>query len=86
MRDQDAVSRYRFATESADFVICSSCGVVPVVLSEIDAVCYAVVNVNVFDDVDESCLTRRATSFDGEAVADRLQRRQANWIPNVEVV
>jgi hypothetical protein len=84
MRDPDGVSRYAFGTGSARFHVCSRCGAVPVVTSEIDGHTYAVVNVNTFDNVDASILERRATSFEGESVETRLARWKRNWIPDVK--
>ncbi len=76
---------YAFGSRTAAFLVCRRCGVVPVVTSEIDGQTYAVVNVNCFEGVDPAVLARSATSFDGEETADRLARRQANWIGNVVV-
>jgi hypothetical protein len=78
--DQSHVSEYRFGTATAEFLICSKCGVVPLATSDIDGVLYAVVNTNTFNDEDKSMLSRSATDFDGEEVGDRLARRQRNWI------
>ena len=85
IEDRSVLSEYRFATATADFLVCSVCGVVPLVLSEIDGVRYAVVNVNTFADVDNLAVDRCATDFDGEEQADRLERRRRNWIPDVTV-
>ena len=46
------VSRYAFGTRTAVFHVCSRCGAVPVVTSEIDGRLYAVVSVNAFENVD----------------------------------
>jgi len=81
--DRSSVSKYRFATASADFFVCSICGVVPFVLSEIDGNSYAVVNVNTFEDIGTLEITRCTADFDGEEQSDRLLRRQRNWIPDV---
>ena len=81
--DRSAVSKYRFATATADFMVCSVCGVVPFVLSEIGGTTYAVVNVNTFEDIDTLQVTRSTTDFEGEEQSDRLLRRQRNWIPDV---
>ncbi|NKB47772.1 MAG: hypothetical protein GKS02_00255 [Alphaproteobacteria bacterium] len=81
--DPSQVQRYRFGTETADFYICATCGVSPIVTSEIDGARYAVVNVHCFDDVDPSELVESATDFDGETTDDRLARRQRNWAPLV---
>ncbi|MFL6663227.1 MAG: GFA family protein [Rhizobacter sp.] len=77
------VSKYAFETGTAHFLVCSRCGVVPVVVSEIDGRLYAVVNVNTFVDVDPALLRRVPASFDGETTDSRLARRQRNWIGNV---
>ena len=52
VRDPSAVSRYTFGTQTADFHICSKCGVVPLVTSAIDGQLYAVVSVNAMNGVD----------------------------------
>jgi hypothetical protein len=83
--DESFVSRYRFGTATADFYVCSRCGAVPFVISEIDDHLYAVVNVNTFEDVDVSSLVRSSTNFDGEEAGDRLERRKRNWIPHVRI-
>ena len=78
------VSRYAFGTKTAEFHICSNCGVVPVVTSQIDGCLYAVVNVNVFEGVEPSFFRRASTTFEAEDEQSRLARRQRNWIAHVE--
>ncbi|HQR21101.1 MAG TPA: hypothetical protein PLE54_00780 [Burkholderiaceae bacterium] len=78
------VSRYAFGTRTAEFHICSRCGVVPVVTSEIDGNTYAVVSVNAFEDVDRSLLRLSTAAFDSEDEPSRLARRRRNWIPKVQ--
>src|SRR4051794_3640898 len=56
IRDPAQVSRYNFGTGTAAFHVCSTCGVVPVVTSEIDQHVYAVVSVNVLENVDPAWL------------------------------
>lgn len=80
------VSRYDFGTHTADFHVCTRCGVVPVVTSRIDGALYAVVNVNTFEGVDETLLRRSPSTLDDETEAVRLARRQRNWIADVEYV
>lgn len=86
IRTPAAVSRYKFGTRTAEFHICSSCGIVPVVTSEIDGKRYAVVSVNAFENVDSSLLRRASASFDAESEETRLARRARNWISNVTFV
>lgn len=77
------VSAYAFGTKTADFHVCSACGVVPVVTSTVEGRVHAVVSVNAFDNVDPALLQRASVSFDGEGQGDRLARRQRNWIGHV---
>jgi hypothetical protein len=83
--DARLLSKYAFGTETATFHICSRCGVVPFVTSEIDGALYAVVNVNVLEGIDASRLRRAPASFDGEDVESRLARRKRNWIADVRL-
>ena len=83
--DSRRVNKYHFGTKTADFHVCATCGVAPVVTSEIDGKIYAVVSVNAMDNVDSSMLKRGTISFDGEDVDVRLQRRARGWIANVRI-
>ena len=85
VRDPGLVSKYAFGTRSATFHICSRCGTVPFVTSEIDGHLYAVVNVNVLENVDPSWPRRASVSFEGEDVESRLARRKRNWIADVHI-
>jgi hypothetical protein len=80
------VSKYSFGTRTADFHVCSKCGIVPLATSTIDGHLYAVVSVNAFEGVDPSLLQRAAATFDAENEATRLARRKRNWIANVALV
>jgi hypothetical protein len=85
VREPELVSKYSFGTGTADFHVCSSCGVVPVVTSRIDGRLYAVVSVNAFQDVDPALVRRTAATYDGESESTRLARRKLNWIADVEI-
>jgi hypothetical protein len=79
------VSKYAFGSQTATFYVCSRCGAVPLVTSEISNELYAVVNVNVLENVDPSWLRRAAVTFEGEDVESRLVRRTRNWIADVRI-
>lgn len=79
--DDARATRYRFGTQTADFHVCLTCGVLPIATCVIDGTQYAVVNVNTFDDVDRSELAETATDFEGETTGNRLARRRRNWTP-----
>ncbi|MEO8674240.1 MAG: hypothetical protein ABI569_01600 [Casimicrobiaceae bacterium] len=83
--DPALVSKYAFGTRTATFHVCSRCGVVPFVTSEIANRVYAVVNVNALENVDQARLHRAAANFDGEEVESRLARRSRNWIGKVRI-
>jgi hypothetical protein len=86
IKEPSLVSNYAFGTRTAQFHICSRCGIVPVVTSRIDGHLYAVVSVNAFEGVDPSLMRRAPASFDGEETPDRLARRKRNWIADVRFV
>lgn len=85
IKDPSQVTHYQFGTRTAEFHVCSRCGIVPVVTSRIDDRLYAVVNVNCFEGVDPSILKKSPASFDGEGTDDRLARRKRNWIADVRI-
>src|SRR5262245_54009530 len=63
--DERALSRYRFGLRTADFLICTRCGVyVGAIFVEPDGA-WAVVNVNVLDD-RAAFRSAEAVSYDGE--------------------
>lgn len=78
------LAKYSFETKTAQFHICTVCGVVPVVVSRIEGRLYAVVNVNTFEEVDSSLFQLASANFDGESEEMRLARRKRNWIANVD--
>ena len=83
VKDSALVSKYEFGTRTATFHVCSGCGVVPVVTSQIDGRLYAVVSVNAMENVAPALFRRAPASFDGEELGSRLERRKRGWIPEV---
>ena len=86
VKEPALVSKYAFGTRTAEFHVCSRCGIVPVVTSEIDGKLYAVVSVNSFEGIDRTLLRHACANFDGESEDVRLARRKRNWIPSVRCV
>ena len=80
--DCDAIHLYRFGTQTADFYVCSKCGIAPFVIWPDGDDLYALVNVNTFDiPVDGSGC--RDVCFAHEDVTRRCERRRRQWIGNV---
>jgi hypothetical protein len=82
-REPALLDIYEFGTRTAQFQVCTRCGVVPLVTSRIDARLYAVVNVNCVENIDASVLRQVPASFEAEGAPERLRRRQQNWIAQV---
>jgi hypothetical protein len=85
VRGVSSDAAYSFATGTAVFHVCSTCGVVPFVTSQVEGTLRAVVNVNTFDGVDFASFLESTTDFDKEDLGDRLARRAHTWIPTVSV-
>ena len=86
VKDPSRVSQYAFGTKTAQFHVCSNCGIVPLVTSRIEGRLYAVVSVNAFEGVEPSLLRRTSATFDAEGEEARLARRTRNWIADVTYV
>jgi hypothetical protein len=78
--DDDRVARYRFGTKTADFLLCTTCGVF--VAASMSTPPVAAVNVNVLDAraafLDNHL---QVADFSAESLDRRLARRSARWTP-----
>ena len=79
--DWSLVEPYRFATGTAEFLICRRCGVYMGAFCETPAGPRAVINTNALDDRARFSGEPDPRDHEGEALADRLARRAANWTP-----
>ncbi|MCA9662744.1 MAG: hypothetical protein KC486_30680, partial [Myxococcales bacterium] len=80
--DADLLSRYRFGTGTADFLICRRCGQVVAALTADEPAPRAVINVDALDAPDVVAdVDAQASDFDGEEVAARRARRARSWTP-----
>lgn len=66
--DPTHVAIYRFGTKTADFHVCTTCGVTPIVTWTIEGVRRAVFNIRTFDGFDRSELVETATDFEAESL------------------
>jgi len=82
-RDETQLSLYRFGHRTAQWVICSECGVLVAVLCEIAGQLRAVVRVQSMEEYFPR--PEVATNFESESVEERLQRRARTWIGTVTV-
>jgi len=76
-----AARRYRFGLKTADFLICTQCGVyVAAILPDPDGA-VAIVNANAFDGGPPRGDPGEPVSYDGESEFERRARRRAKWTP-----
>jgi hypothetical protein len=76
-----AVIRYRFATRSADFLICARCGVYVGALMQDEGRWYAIASLNTLDRRAELEPVPQPMDYSGEAETSRRGRRSARWTP-----
>jgi hypothetical protein len=82
--DPDALIRYRFGQRTADFLICSRCGVYIGALMEVDGGSWFAVNVNAFRPPLPDDFPVVPADYDGEDVSARIARRKLRWTPLVK--
>ena len=75
------VLRHRFATASAEFLVCARCGVYCGALMEDGGRWYGIANLNTIDGRERLAPRAEAFDYDGEDEAARRARRRARWTP-----
>lgn len=75
------VLRYRFATRSADFLICRRCGVYVGALMDEGGAWFAIANLNTLEGREALAPTPQPMDYAGEGEATRRGRRSARWTP-----
>ena len=81
--DWAEVSRYRFGSGTADFLVCRRCGIYLGAITETDNGTRMVTNTNCLEDRARFTGTPAPTDHDNETVDSRIARRAANWTPTI---
>jgi hypothetical protein len=81
--DWSLVTKYRFGSGTADYLLCARCGVYIGAVCQTPAGCRSVINTLCLDDRAAFTQEPMRPDYDGEAVEARLARRAANWMPSV---
>ena len=81
MADPSKVQRYRFALETADYIICSTCGTYVGAVAETPGGLRATINANVLTDAHRFAAHPPSVNYDRETAAERLARRARQWTP-----
>ena len=84
IKDNDQVSYYRYEGGTSDFTLCKTCGVMMIVLCEIDGTLRSVVNMKSMTD-EKFTSEKIQTNFNGETYDSRFGRRGQNWNGNTIV-
>ena len=81
IRDGSKLNRYRFGLQTADYLVCSICGVYVAAVSDTPAGRRATINTNCLDD--RAAFTRDPVpaDYEGETREARLKRRAERWTP-----
>jgi hypothetical protein len=79
--DRGSVIRYRFATGSAEFLICARCGIYVGAQMEEEGRFYAIANLRTLDRQDEFAWRSQPMDYSGEDSVARRERRARRWTP-----
>jgi hypothetical protein len=77
------VERYRFASGTAEYLLCKTCGVYIGAVCETEQGMRAVTNVNSLTDRADFPPVSAFPDHAEETVAARIARRMANWTPAI---
>jgi len=83
VNDPERLIRYRFATKTAEFLICGRCGIYAAAVLVSGDSSYAIINVKALAAAEKFTQDVRSMNYDGETESERIQRRRANWTPAV---
>jgi hypothetical protein len=79
--DWSLVTRYQFGSRTADYLLCSRCGVYVGAVCDTPAGRRAVINTRCLADGSAFVHEAIHPDYDGEVVEARLARRATNWTP-----
>lgn len=81
VKDKSRVSLYRFGQKTADFYVCTRCGVYVAAVCETPAGLKCVVNVRALADRARFTMPPRPVDYEGENFERRIARRAERWMP-----
>ena len=74
--------RYKFGLQTADFIICSKCGVYVGAQMQLSERTYGIVNVRVLKNYGEFTKSPQPTFYNNETSEERIERRRTRWTPS----
>ena len=82
-RERDVLQRYRFGQRTADFLLCSRCGVYIGAVIQSRSGMYGIINARALLSMDAPLPKPVAMTYEREQVAERTERREKRWTPVV---
>ena len=79
--NSDSLVRYQFGLRTAQFLICSRCGVYVAAVITTPRGRFATINVNVLDPSPEGLPGAHPITYEQETRAQRIARREQKWTP-----
>lgn len=79
--ESPSVRHYRFGQRTADFLLCSVCGVYVGATIATPRGGFGIVNVHALKPPPGDLRAAEPMSYEGESVAARIARREARWTP-----
>jgi hypothetical protein len=79
--EPELLNRYRFGERTADFLICSRCGVYIGALIETASGGYGIININALRSIPPELPEPIAMEYGSESKDERIARRELRWTP-----
>lgn len=83
---ESALHRYRFALQTADFLLCHNCGVYIGALLRDGESAFATLNTRAMNSLSHDLSTPEPVTYDQETAAERRNRRIKKWTPVLQNV
>jgi hypothetical protein len=81
VQDARALIRYRFATETAEFLVCARCGIYIGAQIEEHGRFYGIANLRLFEGESDFAARAEPMDYSGESSDARRSRRVRRWTP-----
>ncbi len=81
VNDPARLVRYRFGLRTADFLLCSECGVYVGAVLEDGSAAFGIINTRTLEPQPDDMAAVGAISYEGEDEAGRAARRVQRWTP-----
>jgi hypothetical protein len=79
----NALNRYRFGQKTADFMLCSACGMYLGAMMQSQGTALGVINVRTLYPLLDRLQQPERMSYDNEGLVERRMRRESRWTPIV---